>query len=839
MTFIKRFTSKSINSYEENNINLKNNKENISSKIINETVENINDKIKTNHIKTLDEKNQNKIYEDFIIRFLKYVPTDYKIINNTNLFKIISKQAFNFIQLRKNNNPKIDFFEEVMSKTGISQTVTNLLINTENKRFIIDSLNGLFQRLNLDIMFLFHPVFSLTRDENGLVTKLSPNRSPLQSEIDNNNGVFTEECLFFISFKGKINDKEKNIIHQEISEIIDLTHKTNISWHDMLLSYQNTCQNITNNTDKILSSNKQINKNDLTEDIKFLEWLSSDHFTFLTLVSFNIKDTNYQINGVEEIITKDNTVQEEIKKIISLSLSELYQSEILILGKIDKISKIHLNSLIDYVLIKNIDEDGNYNSGTIVLGLYGKNIYYQSLDTIPKIRNKLTYVLKKSSFTPDGYNAKKLESIIHAIPREILIQIIDEDLYFLSLDILSTTLSGDLKFSLFEENTNNFINIFVFLKRENLTPENQQNIIKYLTNIFGQIILHNNINVVAHNFAYIFIIIKPDNSFNIKTIDTNLITNDLRKITSNWQENLNYYLQEKYDYSYANLMFHKWCEVFSSEYKHRYQVREAINDITYLEKALKYKSKEFSVIQDEKEKDTLYLKIYSLEKEVNLSDTLPMVENIGFYALTQQTIKLNNNKLFNNGWIYIFKVKPKISSNISFDNLKNNIEKTLHYLESKLLTNDILNSLALSGIHPREIQLLRGFASYLNQSSVYSIDYISSILVKHVIFSNLIIALFKCKFQPNININIINSVNDKLKLLCKDNNNLIHNHQTNHKDQNSKNNIKITNIIINRSNCSLAKKDRDLLFNLIININKYNTRIFNKITLPKPTINNI
>ena len=91
------------------------------------------------------------------------------------------------------------------------------------------------------------------------------------------------------------------------------------------------------------------------------------------------------------------------------------------LDKISKISPVHRNALIHYILIKKLDENGKYIGGTIIFGLYGTAIYFQSIKTIPILRGKMNHVLDESDFPINGYNAKKIKNIIESLPRDTFI----------------------------------------------------------------------------------------------------------------------------------------------------------------------------------------------------------------------------------------------------------------------------------------------------------------------------------------------------------------------------------------------------------------------------------
>ena len=91
----------------------------------------------------------------------------------------------------------------------------------------------------------------------------------------------------------------------------------------------------------------------------------------------------------------------------------------------------------------------------------------------------MNYVLDESGFPLNSYNSKKLKNIIESLPRDILIQIDETDLYCMCLHMLSSMRSKKLKLFIQQDWSNSFINVIIFMPRERLTPEVYNNISKY------------------------------------------------------------------------------------------------------------------------------------------------------------------------------------------------------------------------------------------------------------------------------------------------------------------------------------------------------------------------
>jgi glutamate dehydrogenase len=135
------------------------------------------------------------------------------------------------------------------------------------------------------------------------------------------------------------------------------------------------------------------------------------------------------------------------------------------------------------------------------------------------------------------YNVKKIKNIIESLPRDILIQIDEDDLCYMCIHMLSSMRSHKLKLFVQKDWSSSFLNVMVFLPRERLTPEAYNEIRCYLTSKFGSEIITDNITVVAQNFSHLFAILAVKDLSKLD-FDHTEITQELIQITTNWSDSL-------------------------------------------------------------------------------------------------------------------------------------------------------------------------------------------------------------------------------------------------------------------------------------------------------------
>lgn len=699
------------------------------------------DDFSTEILDLVSASSKGNLYKKFVERFLMYIPVDYRSRDKIKLFGDFTHEAYDFFLSKPDGIRKI----EIIKGDFQNNPSITILISAENRPFIIDSLNSLMFKLALQTIFTFHPVITAVRDDKGALEDIAAHAK---------NGV--HESLVYIKVLGSFDDDELEEIKSEISKIIDLVDYTYDSWQSLLNKLISITTDIVHHKEVYEKANLSAE-----ETLDFLNWLQKNNITFLGAADFDVKTKKLSgTEGVEEI-WQDNL--DEISTIIEFSESDYYENKLVMLGKINKISPVHRNALVDYILIKKLDNDGEYRGGTIIFGLYGTAIYFQSIKTIPILRGKMNHVLDESGFPMNGYNAKKIKNIIESLPRDILIQIDEDDLYCMCIHMLSSMRSHKLKLFVQKDWSNSFVNIIVFLPRERLTPEVYNEISCYLTDKFDSEIIADDITVVAQNFSHLFATLAVKDSSKLE-FDHDEMEKDLIQITTNWSDGLLHKLCEELG-EYEGGIRHKQIEPsFPAEYRHKFNADATIDDVHHLEQASESNKVVVNLIKGEG--NEYHLKFYSPEISLTLSETLPAIENLGFTAIDEQSFAIKESDDFKYSWIYEFKLSSPIEIEVPFDALKKNIEEALGKMsEGELVSDSLSKMLVLSGFDWRKVKLLKALTRYLHQTGLpYGKGYVQQTLVKHYKYTEKLVDYFTAKFDPkNLSEDKAKSLSDEMQ----------------------------------------------------------------------------
>jgi glutamate dehydrogenase len=644
----------------------------------------------------VENNEPNKVlFDNFLREFYKYLPLDYIEAHNYQLFWKFAHSCYLFALNRDVNNKKFDLHYE-------SQTnkLTIQAINTD-KPFIVDSIKCLLKKFNLEINFLLHPVINVIRNNKGdLVDVVKKNDDSLA------------ESIVYIEVYSYINEAELEVLRAKMQKVLEDVEQTSMAWPKILKEIDDLGQ-------------KRISKN----SHEFLEWLRNDNFTFLGFIKIDL-DTNKIISEFG-----NTTALNAAKNYMNNFISNAATHDIVV-GNIDKISTVHKNKFIDYLLLV---QDKTMH---IILGFYGSNIQHQSSKNIPILAGKLKLLLETSGFIVNGYNYKKLKIVFESLPKEMLLQLSNQHLNSVALQILSSMTSQNVKVFIFSDIINTFAHVLVFIPRDKLSSEVQRDINKYLIEKLQSSLASDNFDEITKDFCYIYNILEYKN---IKSIDIQSIEQDLIKITTSWKDQLKTTLTTQFGIPDGSRLFAQFSSVFPKDYQHKFEIPEAIDDISYIKHVISQNESVFKVNKDQ-EVGRYVLKIFNPQNKFKLSEILPILENLGFKVIQEQSFDLSKV----NVWLHKFSLEiGETAAEVNIHNIEDIIDRILR----KEISSDILCKLSTSAnLNARQITILRALTHYLNQTGFhYDKEYVQKVLTNHNIVSDKLIQLFEAKFDLETN----------------------------------------------------------------------------------------
>ena len=658
----------------------------------------------------------------FALSFYSYMPLDYNDDYDVDEFVSIAVRSFEYFGHRVLGKHQIYTASEVTSEDG-NEGNTFIWIVNDDMPFIVDSITELFTREKYHVRKFINALLLVERDKSCKVSNIINEYSK------------PNESVVYIKLDLIKDSTELNRLLAELSNILLQVRTVVDDWNPVLLELNKTIDLCSNSKD---------------ENCEFLQWLSNHNFTFTGYreytVAGGIKHPTIDYDHKKDLgIFKfnDRDLNNDIVDDIFAANDFYDHTEIIRLGKIKTMSKVHRYSSLDCICVLKRELSKKLTI-RVFIGLFASKLDYQSVLDIPLIRNKVIAVVTRAGFNKSSFLGKELFSIVETLPKDELFLFTEEDLFRTLMKILSCLNNPRLLVFVRTTCCKNFLNLLVFFPKSRVTSDivdKVQNVVKEF--IPGKIIDQAlKISSMALAYVYIRIGVRDNNKV---SFDINDIEKRLDNVTSLWNEKMGFYIEQKFGKTNLNYLFSIYNKAFPENYHANFTVEDAVNDIGYVESFTEKNNIIFNLYQKPKAKKNQFnLKIYSLCSKIELFKIMPIIENLGFKSLEESIFILDISKYGQSVFIQDFTLLVSSQKSFSLLDIKHNIEDAIVGIYKDKLKNDIINGLVLAaGLNLRRVFMLSAYCKYMMQINFpYSQDYIHSVLVKHPTIARYLVELF-------------------------------------------------------------------------------------------------
>jgi glutamate dehydrogenase len=151
------------------------------------------------------------------------------------------------------------------------------------------------------------------------------------------------------------------------------------------------------------------------------------------------------------------------------------------------------------------------------------------------------------------------------------------------------------------------------------------------------------------------------------------------------------------------------------------------------------------------EKNCVGLKVWSHGRPIPLSERVPVLENMGFRVVDEQTYQVSPARDGETDlWFHDMTLERADGEAVNLHEMGERLETSFIVVMRGVAENDGYNALALSaGLWWRDVTLVRTVSRFLRQIRVpYSQDYMWATLRKHPALAAKIVELFHARFDP-------------------------------------------------------------------------------------------
>lgn len=691
-------------------------------------------------MKTAQNKNNTKDIASetlFSNWFFDQVDTD-DLDNMTKSHRDMITQSHLKMMPRTAGVPAISFsVPDTRTKTWADRK-TYLDIIADDMAFMIDSVAALLSDEHYLIDLLLHPRTLVSKNQKG------------QYVLDKDGDV--RQSHLHIVIRGVLNKAQQQNLEQDIRTVIrDVSYATR-DWQAMRVRALESKQHI------MKAPEGRYTRDEITEYTEFLDYLYDNNFTFLGCRSYTFKVKGDKIisdviKGSGLGLLSDDLFPAYISDTgepLPQKLQHLrMQLPALHIGKVNRNSTVHRRVPLDAITVHHYDAKGNVIGETLFVGLFTSVTYSRSLRSIPLLKYKSDTVMRRSGFESASHDGRALRHILEKYPRDELFQISVDELYKTCLSILRLQERQRIALYCRKDLFGRYVSCLVYVPRDRFETR---------LRLRFQHILEQELNGTCTNFSssvddsplvrvLFTIAIRQTDQYSFNTLQ---IEEKLQQAGRGWDDTLADQLHQNIqDDEQADRLIARYADAFSADYRERYTLDQTQQDIEKIEQCLREQDLQVD-LQKGMGTDTFSLKIYTAGSFLDLSDVLPILENMGLRGIAEHPFVVEPAGEETPVSIHDFTLSGTTA--ISFDLLKSVFEPAVIGLIKGVYENDTLNGLTFrAGLPARQVMMVRAYIRYLRQTTLpYSLPYMEQAVISYPDIAADLVRYFMIKFDPEL-----------------------------------------------------------------------------------------
>ncbi|GGG15579.1 NAD-glutamate dehydrogenase [Rhizobium wenxiniae] len=605
-----------------------------------------------------------------------------------------------------------------------------LTVIDRNMPFLFDSVMGEVTASHRGILMAVHPILTI-----------EPGKEPVLRSNDEPTDPAHQVSLIQLHI-AQLNEEQANNLIERIRFILDQVHLAITDWSAMLDTMDGAAKQLLN-----AKPRKGANRE---EALAFLDWLRDDNFTFLGMREYVYSGKGSKATvergkgrGLGMLSDPDVLVLRQGKDQVTTTpeiLEFLDGPQFLIVTKANVKSVVHRRAYMDYVGVKRFDENGHVVGELRIVGLFTATAYTQSVREIPLLRTKVEGIDQHFGFDPYSHSGRMLENTLESYPRDDLFQIDTDLLAKFCEQIMELSERPRVRALARIDHFDRFVSTIVYVPREDYNSLVREKVGAYLARVFEGHVSAYYPAFPEGGVARVHFIIGRRGGKTPRIAQAKL-EEAIRLISTPWEEQFSLLAENGPRLSVTNA----FQEAFTPE-----ETFADLPDIAACASGEAIRIEFYKRPTDEA--NSISLKIFHGDHHLSLSRRVPLLENLGFRVVSEQTFEIHvgpDAKL-----IVLHDMELQLRDGREIDLAQEGplLEEAFLLAFEGSVDNDGFNRLVLlAGLSARETTVLRAYARYLRQTGiVYSQAYIADTLVKYPEAAATIFKLFQTSFEPDL-----------------------------------------------------------------------------------------
>ncbi|QNE21066.1 NAD-glutamate dehydrogenase [Kribbella qitaiheensis] len=680
----------------------------------------------------------------FLERYYRYVAAEDVAERQPTDCLGAARHHYKSASVRPQGTAKVHVFTPTVQQHGWSadgRTVVEIVV--DDMPFLVDSAAMVITEHALELQLLVHPQFVVRRDITGTLQEV------LGDEAAADEHDLVRESWMHLEVERIADPAEHRELEKALQLVLNDVREAVEDWPKM----HEKAVTIAAELDP---ANLPVGAAEVEDARELLDWLADEHFTFLGYreYAFSMRGEQGVLRGVPGtglgILRKDPNQDENAGLLPPEVSAKAREKKLLILTKANSRSTVHRSSYLDYVGIKQFDENGEPVTERRFIGLLSSTAYTESVMQVPVLRRKAIELFKRTGFDPSSHSGKGLLDVLETYPRDELLQAPVEDLLPIVQSVLHLQERRAVKLFVRRDVYNRYLSCLVYLPRDRYTTAVRLKMQQILSDAIGAESVDYAAYVTESVLARVHFVVRMKQGETVGEYDADQLEQKVIEATRAWQDDFTVALHAEGGDGAVTRLSSQYAGAFPEAYKEDFDARVAVKDVMILDglpAADGLAMSLYSPIDEEWEGERRF-KVYRTGTALSLSQVLPHLTHMGVEVIDERPYEIRRPD-GGTAYIYDFGLRTPREVQEREEN-RTLFSDTFQAVWSGRAESDKLNALVLRGsLSWRQVSILRAYQKYIRQGGTpFSQDYIENTFLSHVDVAGLLVRMFETSFDP-------------------------------------------------------------------------------------------
>lgn len=641
---------------------------------------------------------------------------------------------------QKTGHGIIQIDHDTVTRNGTMVSVITLV--NDNKPFLFDSVMGEINSTVAAIYLVAHPVLDIAVNADGSLI-ISPETTSGPAPEGKRRISLMQ---IHVQPLGKTQSSTLCAALETVMEQVSAVVK---DWQPML-------HHLNLVTEHYRTNPPEKREKDTARAADFLEWLKDGNFIFLGMREYTFQSRQagteaFKPQGIELGILTDASIRilrdPEMQKTPHEIFFFMKSPDLMIVTKAKIRSLVHRRGWLDYIGIKLFDEHDQIKGELRIVGLFTATAYTVSVLRIPYLRPKVESAIDLLGFNPADHSGRALLNIFESYPRDEMFRIDVETLAGNTARILELGERPRIRVLADADPFGHFVSVLVFVPRDRYDTTVCKKIGNYLLEAYEGDFFEFTPLFFNATLTRIHYVVHRKGGTVPAVLQARLETT-VGNFVRNWEDSISASaMQQQINPDILALAIS-----FPDSYRDVFSPDAALHDAESIAGLSETKSLHVEFYHHRPEqKKNVSLKLFHRNEALELSQRVPLLENMGFRVIAEQTFEMPGGH-GDDVYLHDMELENAFGQEVGLTDGGKLLADAFEAIWSGDVDDDGFNGLTQSaGLDWRKIVILRAYGRYLQQAGVpYSQDMLAQTLNRYPAITRDLYGLFCLRFDPSM-----------------------------------------------------------------------------------------